>query len=346
MVPTRVFEHYESIFYAFYGKDIKFTDTDMGAAVEHVSEIICIAQYLRCELLISKPVDVALVKHGQALYRSIQAKPWLWVDIACRIRSEIIFKEAVIHLAGNWRRIKEDENIVGYILPEYPKVFDLCESLHRQLIKQAKELEFAISSLYPGRMCEPVKVKPIKREEYSKDILVWMALSFFRHWLVTQFLNDQGVNGPDCGFSLYYKLGQAGDAYMGKGIINQFHNKFPITKKAMNVLENHLLEIKECVKGCVDQKGVLKSTCQYDTTRWPVDYMTCAELKGREYPWVEENDHHVHFPSTKKGMRPGGNEVVKRNLAAAQKLAAASESNCEAEDMDTVTYPRKRARVE
>ena len=51
-------------------------------------------------------------------------------------------------------------------------------------------------------MSAPCSELPIRREEYAKDILVWMALSFFRHWFAQRIIDKKGslrwerVGGP------------------------------------------------------------------------------------------------------------------------------------------------------
>jgi hypothetical protein len=104
----------------------------------------------------------------------------------------------------------------------------------------------------------PSEDLPIKRESYAKDILVWMALTFFRHWVSQRLITGKGRDASDCGYDLFSSLGAGGDTYMDKSVINQFHTRFPMTKKAMNVLENHLFEIKECMKGVVNDSKVLR----------------------------------------------------------------------------------------
>jgi hypothetical protein len=314
----KAFGHYEAIFYAFYNKEIIIDDTDMSAALSDCYELLQISDYLGCTGLISKPIEVALLKHGQDLFRYIQSSPHLWIEMAYRIRSESIFKECMIHLVGNWRVIKTRPGI-NERLREIPGLRGLIEKYHRALIVKGKNLELGVMSLYPGEMRTPAEDLPIKREAYAKDILVWMALTFFRHWIGQRLILEKGRNALDCGYELYKSIGTAGESYMDKSVINQFHTKFPMTKKAMNVLENHLLEIKECMKGVVDQHNILKSNTQLDVNRFPVNYLTCTEFKSSDYPWMKEDAAPRVLPA-KREYKPGGNEIARRNLEVAKRI--------------------------
>lgn len=295
----------------------------MHTALTDALAILEIAEYMGCIPVIAKPIDVALIKHGQDLFRSIQQMPWSWVGLGIKIKSELIFREAIVHLAGNWRKVKCNKTAMDR-LALHPKVEHIVEKHHRLLIAKGRRLELAVASLYPGGIGTPSQDLPVKREEYAKDILVWIALCFFRHWLSQRIISEKGSAAPDGGYELYKQLGDAGEAYMDKTVINQFHGKFPMTKKAMNVCENHLLEIKECVKEVVRRHGVLGRECQLDIARYHVDYLTCAVVTKDDFPWKKEPGMDARTKhGIKRGLRPGGNEIVKRNMAAAKLQARA-----------------------
>jgi hypothetical protein len=344
-VPTKAFDYYESIFYAFYGKEIRICDTDMRAALADVSEMIAIADYLGCVNIISKPVEVALLKHGQNLYRSIQSVPAQWAVMAYEIKSESIFREAMIHLIGNWARLKREaiERVRGY-----PAVRALVEKHHSIVVTKGRNLEKQVMSSYPGDIAAPSAHLPIKREEYSRDILVWIALTFFRHWLGQRLITAHGHNSEDGGFELYRQLGTAGDAYMEKEVMNQFHTRFPMTKKAMNVVENHLLEIKECIKGIVDKHDILATKCMLDIHKYPVPYLTCIEFVREDFPWLKDQEKGpAMVQGVKRGIRPGGNDIAKLNQEAAmrERDGLEDEDEDEEDEMDE-DEARKRVRFE
>ncbi|KAI4667420.1 uncharacterized protein J4E79_002107 [Alternaria viburni] len=333
---VKTFQHYESIFYAFYNKELKIADTDMSAALHDCYQLLKIADYLGCTILISKPIEIALLKHGQDLFRAIQKKPHAWIEMSYRIRSELIFRECIVHLVGNWRVLKASRSTLDY-LREVPGLRALLEKYHRAMLGQCKAVELAVMSLYPGTMRLPVEDLPIKREAYAKDILVWIALTFFRHWIGQRLIMDKGRHAPDCGFELYKAIGTAGESYMDKSVINQFHTKFPMTKKAMNVLENHLLEIKECMKTVVDQHKILKSTCQLDIHRFPVEYLTCTEFDKGDYPWDKDSEGPRVLPA-KRAYKPGGNDIARKNLDTARMHQERSMSMEGEEEEDSVEF--------
>jgi hypothetical protein len=340
-IPTKAFEYYETIFYAFYGKEMRICDTDMGTALRDCIEMVDIARYLGCINFISKPVEVALMKHGQALYRSIQSLPLGWSEMARQIKSETIFRECIIHLAGNWKKLRSEPSVIDG-LKEAPAVRRLVDKYHRRLLAQGKALEQRIVSTYPGDMLSPRQETPIKREIYSKDILIWMALNFFRHWIASTLIGEKGYQGKDCGYQLYKQLGAAGEAYMDKNTMIQFHERTKMTKKAMNVLENHLLEIKECVKQIVERSGILATKCQLDVHRYPVMYLTCTQFERGDFPW-EREERVMRAVTGKRGRRLGGNEIAQLNLDAVRRSQGRGEAgeSLEVEEDEKMVDPEE-----
>ena len=79
----------------------------------------------------------------------------------------------------------------------YPKT-----SRPRTILLLGEGRKHWLASVYPGNMSAPCSELPIRREEHAKDILVWMALSFFRHWFAQRIIDKKGslrwerVGGP------------------------------------------------------------------------------------------------------------------------------------------------------
>lgn len=63
-MPTKIFESWERVLYAFYGTEIHIADDDMGAALRDCIGLIEVAEYLGCLALIGRLCSSAF----QALY--------------------------------------------------------------------------------------------------------------------------------------------------------------------------------------------------------------------------------------------------------------------------------------
>ena len=279
-VPLKLFEHYENIFGAYYGNDIIINDVTIATALEDAVGLIEVAEYLGSTAVVAKSIDIALFKQGQVLFRSIASKPDAWVDLAYRIKSELIFKESVIHLVGQWNGLGDE--IKQHMPTEVRRV---CEKHHEQLRERCKLVEMKVAAIYPSGI-ERTEPSQIRRESYANDVMIWISLSFFRHWFAQAIIAGRGYLGRDGGYALYKQLAAGGDKYMNKLIMNGFHARFAMTKKGQNVIENHLLEIKECIRQCVAQSGIMETDSQLDTHKYEPTYLTSVKIEKGDYPWI------------------------------------------------------------
>jgi hypothetical protein len=106
-----------------------------------------IAEYLGCVTVVSKPVEVTLIRQGQTFYNYIRKAPHSWAIMGCRIESESIFKEAVIHLAGNWTVFSKDDDMQE-ALSNYGDIVAVVEKHHELLNKKRTNLELAGEIVY------------------------------------------------------------------------------------------------------------------------------------------------------------------------------------------------------
>ncbi|OCK79956.1 hypothetical protein K432DRAFT_435034 [Lepidopterella palustris CBS 459.81] len=283
-VPLKLFEHYENILGAFYGREIEINDMSIASALEDAVGLTEVAEYLGSIAVVSKSIDIALFKQGQVLFRSISVNPSAWADLGYRIQSELIYKETVIHLAGRWPGLTDAEKAALH-----DDTRAVCQKHHEKLQEKRKQLELCVVAVYPGGLTKS-KDEEHRRQQYSNDVLVWVSLSYFRHWFAQNIINGNGSLSKDGGYKLYSQLAAAGDAYMDKGLMNQFYKKFTMTKKAQGVVENHLLEFKECIKQAVEKSNILESESQLDLHRHPVNYLTCAQVDKVDFPWLKTRE--------------------------------------------------------
>lgn len=187
---------------------------------------------------------------GQTFYRSIAAKPAAWLDFAYRIRSGHIFKEALIHAAGQFNT---PEMQMAMSTTMKKPILAVLEAKAKMLMDGVKMSQLQMLSYYPRTIQRELKVglaeqDNIGRASYSNDIMTWIALVAFRHYVGQNVASDHTHHAEDMGYSYVYLISEGGDRYLDKPALQDFHRLFPMTQKGTSVLENRLTEIKEYVK--------------------------------------------------------------------------------------------------
>ena len=277
--PPALFSHYDKVFGAMYGQifDLDSSNATIEELLQDVVGIIDVSKYLGCMHAIAHTINSALLGQGQVLWRSVQANPFAWVDLALRVRSTAIFAEAIIHLVGRWNSF-DNEQIAGLD----PVVRKLCLEKHGELQYRCIQTECRVTKYYPKEITRPIGAPPkhIQRMSYANDIYTWMALNIFRHWFTSVTVVGQNYRAEDGGYWFYQCLSKGGNLYLAKNEVNKFHEKFPMSTRGEHVLDQTVNRIKEMIRPLV--ADIVRSEANLDQDRYPVNYLTCTIIRKEE----------------------------------------------------------------
>lgn len=202
--------------------------------------------------VVTKPIEASLLTTGQAIHHGISNHPSIWLNFGNRIQSKALFREALIHAAGQFKQPLVQKAINNREIPD-----EVIAVLQRKAdwIKSGVTLaERHIASYYPSNLMREKTVGRIDRENlgrsnYGNQITGWIALAAFRHWCCDMMASDQTHNALDMGFAFMQAVNSAGQAYLSTHLMqSQFHQRFPMSAKLMACVEHRLDEIKANVR--------------------------------------------------------------------------------------------------
>lgn len=287
-----IFQHYHNILGSYYGEDVELDDANMTTLLHSVTRLICVADYLQSMKAISKAIDNKLLSQGPVLYRSIANSPILWMNTAYSIKSEVILKEALIHLVGNWNAVEDHMKAVIH-----PEMQSICKVKLEELISLRRNVNSQILGQYPEHIQREHGSNEIGRASYSNDIMTWMAIAVFRQYVGQAIARGLTFEAEDGGFEFYHKLNTGGQAYLDRSMVRQFHYRFPMSSKGQIVLENHLDDLKKMIKPFI--QGIICNRSQLDISKYPVPYLTCLEVGKFDIPWIRDRRQaKINWPNT------------------------------------------------
>ena len=238
---------------------------------------------------VAKPVESGLLNLGQQLFLSISNQPVAWLGFACQIQSKSIWREAVTHTVGQFNKhgIQDSLRTVG--IPH--KASDIVHEKAFKLKEMAKKLQSELLSYYPDNLQRTKTTgradrDSIGRASYANDIMAWLGLTCWRHWLGQMVILDHTHNAEDMGWQYFKCVYDAGDSYLNRVQMDQFHLYFPMSGKGQSVLENNINMLKQRGRNIVEP--ALRSYCQLDIDRFPVNHMTCVRVGPSDFPWMQE----------------------------------------------------------
>lgn len=276
-----ILQHYHNILGSYYGEDVELDDFDMTTLLQSATGLICVAEYLQSMKAISKSIDNKLLSQGPVLYTSIASSPVLWMNTAYSIRSEVILKEALIHLIGNWNAI--DDRMKDLI---HPDMHEVCKVKIEEVINLKRLVNSQILGQYPKHIQREPESSEIGRASYSNDIMTWMALAVYRQYIGQAIARGLTVEARDGGYDFYQKLNEGGQSYLDRVMVRQFHYRFPMSSKGQVVIENHLSDLKEMMKPFI--RDLMCNRSQLDVNQYPVPYLTCLKVEKSDIPWIRD----------------------------------------------------------
>ncbi|KAI6860743.1 hypothetical protein KC338_g6845 [Hortaea werneckii] len=294
VVPSEVLA-YESVFSALYNASIDLGDFETDGMVHvltRVWSVVDAAEQLRCTHVVTHAIEATLLATGQLLQQSIASCPSPWLNLAYKISSRHLFRESLIHAAGQYNTEEVQKEIVG--MPE--KVAELLHRKGRTLRDAVKMAEKRILSYYPTHLQREKTVgradkDNIGRASYSNDVMSWIGLVVLRHFFTQLLADDATHNAPDMGKELVDAVMQGGDSYLDKGIMDQFHAYFPMSQKGAGVLENKVSEMKESIKKFM--ADLHRNESMLDTKTFKVGHLTCVKVFQHEYPFGDTRSNVV-----------------------------------------------------
>jgi hypothetical protein len=279
-VPNKYFGAYDNLFRAFYSEKLDLDDTNIATVLSGAMALIDVAESVGSAEIIRESVDIALLRQGQVLYRSIGANALAWVDLGRRLQSPTIFKEALIHLVGQWNAIDIRER--GQL---ETSVREICERKHAELDITKQGMEMRMLGHYPGFLRRNIaETGHVGRTTYANDIYMWMTVALFRQWFAQNICENRNLTAADGGAYMYRQISAGGSAYLDHTKLATFHQYFPMSPKAKNVLENHMNSLKAELQ--IFPGELLKNRSQIDDSHDPLPYLTCAVIEKSDFPWT------------------------------------------------------------
>ncbi|KAK7537083.1 uncharacterized protein J3D65DRAFT_603117 [Phyllosticta citribraziliensis] len=278
---NHVLEDWESVIGALYGRPVKIGGSHHFCEVlTRTMNLVMIAEYLQLENThIFTAIELALVETQQALWRSIQAGPMRWVELALRIKSVAVFKEAATHLIGTWHTITPQEK--NSLEPEVHELFsrEAAKFVERKKAVQKQILQYKPNALQYVKNVDRVKGK----REHDPHIFVWIGFSGFQMWLAQYLAEGNGVDGPDGGWGFFKLLHNGGEEYYTREAQADYAG---CSGPGRAIVSNSVQEIKEAMKELV--KDVMVKNLRLDVHQSPVEYFACFDIERKHCPWTDE----------------------------------------------------------
>ncbi|KAI4741421.1 hypothetical protein E4T50_08113 [Aureobasidium sp. EXF-12298] len=291
---STLFADYDRLLRIFVNQPVAFNDKSVDALLPDSLGLLEVAERLGALSMVAKLIENQLIVKGQEIFKAISASPVMWIDVAYRIQSKVLFKEALIHLTGNYNALMLTPPDEAF-LKKYSRARSILDQLTPELrnLLEAKRAELKAichSHYLPGLQKSSVtglaKDGTIGRIDYGKDIFSWLAVTLYRHWWGLTLAAGETYQNKYGGHDMYIRLFNGGKSYLTREVQSSFHQHFPMSNRAQGVVENNLDIMKAGIVKIVTP--LMKNESQLDIAMTPVKWLTCTQVKGADYLWDPE----------------------------------------------------------
>lgn len=277
--PETLRKRWASMFRIIYNMDPLLQSVDSQSIVLEAKDLVQMADDIRVSSEVMRALETALLRLDRLIFHSIFWHPAIWANLGIRMRSAVIYQEAVIHLVGTWKAL----NATTINLLE-PYTRDLCLKKYQELVLRKKTVESRILCHYPESLhCRTGG--NLSCASYANNIYMWMAICFFRQWFSHSIVQRRNYVADDGGAALYRKIGAA-DVYLTSQEMNYFNLKFPMSTRGRAVFEAKVRELKEEIRSFVDELLVNNSRYTFDE----LPHLTCCRVDEEDLPWNNEEE--------------------------------------------------------
>ncbi|KAH8595818.1 hypothetical protein B0O99DRAFT_671818 [Bisporella sp. PMI_857] len=277
-VPVEICEAYNNLFLMFYNMDPELDMESIDIALRQAQLLTKAAYALDCLGLVLGPVTEHLYSFGRKMYEAILRDPPVWLSFSMLLGSALIFKEAIIHMVGQypnwpWTSVKET---------------DLCEEVRELIRKKADHLAYIkrrVDTALSGNTIAIDGQQINTTSLSSSNFNTWVVVTYWRDWLNQSLsrANDYRRDStPDRG--TYRLLAKGGYAYL----------KLPFVFEALSsCLRNGSLNKREVALDLMLLKNYAAEQVQplcvnnsvLSIEEHGIAYFTCTEVANDELPW-------------------------------------------------------------
>jgi hypothetical protein len=224
----------------------------------------------------------SLMVHGQKLFDEVAIGPPKWLTYALFLRSEVLFKEAVIHLIGCWpswpwpteKEAITDCRILRMLEKKSQNLRKLRHSIDRELLLATLEIEQRDKSISPATFTL----------HSEAALVVAMFSQWFRNSLYELKEPDTKDVNPTLIGALYRTIHNQANYMLPEDLMTEFGDNnvnFPCEPKEL--CEN-ITVFKDILADMV--KPVVKNNLMLHIDEHPkIMYLTCAQIDESDIPW-------------------------------------------------------------
>ncbi|KAG6187725.1 hypothetical protein E4U36_007647 [Claviceps purpurea] len=293
--------NYDNFFRTFYNIRPMLVDADVYKAYDQCESLLNLADQYDALAVVRPCVEHHLLQFQSSLWESVAILTRSYLQFSCKLRSKVIFKEALIHIVGIW-----------YLFQERPE-FEIPDSVLDTAERKVHELEENVSRVESQLFRLNLTTEQGEHVTPTNDHLGWLAVSLFRQWLADstkpQISESEGGDNHHSDDNNEYKtppysicriFREIGSESPSNFLEHYGYEEFLAlnpqlhTRENLVYFESRMADLRHLARRLVHP--LLRSSLELDVDkfnasglmRYELVYFTCSTIEDDEIPWPLE----------------------------------------------------------
>jgi hypothetical protein len=288
--------------------------TDVNSAIQVIQKVIVIAKhfdFLSSVTAVFKSLTSDWVA-DRKLFKAIAHEPEAWLAVAVKLRSELVYKEALVHAVGRYPGL-DDTFLLNELVPTIKAMSKELKTKQDHIDKRLLTLTISISVRNKNLRTDKPKhgVDAVREEVVTQhnEPVLWLMVNMWRDWIGAHCAHLQETGGTSSAISkeelksaklsatrldedlsvagFYHTIAKGGDAYMpAEEVIKDWNTEeFSLDDPRRAKVRANLKVLKDKAREIV--ADLVASKLQYED-RDKLAYLTCVDVGG--VPWAGVDD--------------------------------------------------------
>lgn len=205
-----ILDAYNNLFLIYYGQVPVLNYAKFGLALEQIELLVKIAGVCGSIAVVKPYLESALFRFQREVHNAIQEDPPRWLMLSLKLKSEVIYREAVIHLVARYPFWPSSSKVTFNDIPE--RVRALMEICWNETALMKAEIDSKLLCNSVAAVGEGDFVVKDKAQIHT-----WFVVQFWRNWLTEALKYASAIEEDrkenEYG-ALYRLIAQGGEAYL------------------------------------------------------------------------------------------------------------------------------------
>ncbi|KAF7897217.1 hypothetical protein EAF00_005445 [Botryotinia globosa] len=288
-VEKTVLDAYRSLFLCYFGCAPTISTTNAANAASQSMLLLKIANLYDSVKVVRPYIVAALLSLGRSLYASIRRNPPHFLILANKLQCAPIFKEALIHIAGqypSWPWLTKEDRMGHDLSKVIQMKFD-----------DLQDMRFKINDALFQSCLVKEKVRVSINNLNKSTFDMWIIVQIWHDWFSQQLRQCKMVRRHEnrsVEKNMYRLIAQGGDAYLNIDDVMAMIEPFRAGSETRDwghwekdQVGLHLNMLKEYASENV--KVLLVNELMGDTggNAGEIEYLTCTNVHEHQLPWAQ-----------------------------------------------------------